>query len=220
MNTVSILRSEDMDTRSVAARPQSAGCLHSTVTVLMCDIVSSTRLSTKLPAGIFRDLLLDYYRTCDDIVRIHNGRIVQYVGDGILCVFGAPFVESSTAIDAVQAGLNICQQDFYHRGIRYEIRVAASTGEIATGTGVGSGSALRDAVFGTVPYLAARLQSVTPPGSLIVDQRTFKQIDGHFSTHFLGPQELRGFEQPHLAWQVGTTKWISDNQLQQTTLSM
>lgn len=178
----------------------------STVTVLMCDIVSSTRLSTTLPGQTLRNLLLDYYRICDDIVREHNGHSIQYTGDGILSVFGGPFAEYGTAFDAVCAGLSISTRDFCHLDYSYEVRVAAATGEIVTGIESGSETVMKDTIFGSAPFLVARLQAVAAPGAMLVDKSTFEMIDDYFKTRWTGIHNLRGFPQPQPAWLIQSKK--------------
>ena len=202
MDVIQYGHGEKTAAQSHTASPQVSDCFSSTVTVVMCDIVSSTHLSTTLPCKTLRSLLLDYYRICDDIVREHNGRTLQYTGDGILSAFGTPFSESGTASDAVCAGLSISTQEFCYRDHPYEVRVAASTGEIVTGIQNGSKTTVQDTIFGSAPFLVARLQAIADPGSMLVDESTFEAIDTYFKTSWTGSHTLRGFPQPQSAWLV------------------
>ena len=210
MDVIKYSHGEDTAAQSYTASPQVSDCFSSTVTVLMCDIVSSTRLSTTLPSKTLRSLLLNYYQICDDIVREHNGHTIQYTGDGILSVFGEPFAECGTASDAVCAGLSISNQEFCHYDHPYEVRVAASTGEIVTGINSGPKTASQDTIFGSAPFLVARLQALATPGSLLVDKSTYEQIDTHFKTSWTGIHNLRGFLQPQPAWLVRSKKCAQD----------
>ena len=189
----------------------TSSCRRTTVTILMCDIVNSTRLSTRLPVETFRSLLLSYYAVCNGIVSRHNGMTVRYIGDGIMNVFGEPYTNGGTAFDAVRAGVHAANEKFEFDGEPYEVRMSAATGEVAVGTRIGSGPALQEAVFGIAPYVAARMQKLATPGSLVVDRRTHAEISAHFRTENLGQHQLRGFTQRQRIWKVISLKGIEQN---------
>ena len=96
--------------------------------------------------------------------------------------------------------------DFEYGGQRYAVRVAASTGEVATGQRVGSGPALQEAVFGETPYVVSRLQALARARTLVVDSSTHSLVRSHFDTSEMGWFDLRGFRKRFHVWTVDGMK--------------
>jgi class 3 adenylate cyclase/DNA-binding response OmpR family regulator/predicted ATPase len=172
------------------------------VTVLCCDLVGSTALSSRLDPEDLRELLVAYHRRAAEVIARWAGRVANTMGDGVLAYFGHPSAHEDDAERAVQAGLELidavrglAQGD----GPTLELRVGIATGLVVIeGTTAAQG---RGAV-GETPNLAARLQALAPPGSVVIAATTRALIGGLFEYEDLGPQWLKGWTEPLPAWRV------------------
>jgi class 3 adenylate cyclase/predicted ATPase len=179
------------------------------LTVMFCDLVGSTALSTKLDPEDMREVITSFQDTCREAIQRYAGFIARYMGDGILVYFGYPQAHEDDGERAVRAALAIVRSMAeLNAGIgrRYEIvlavRIGVATGSVVVGNIVGEGAAEEAAVVGETPNLAARLQGVAEPNQVMVASVTQRLLGGLFEYEDLGTLELKGIEQPVQAWRV------------------
>jgi class 3 adenylate cyclase len=167
--------------------------------VLFCDLVGSTELSARLDPEDLRAIMADYHRATAAVIERFEGHVARYLGDGGLAYFGWPRAHEDDAERAVRAGLELVEavaQLEPHAEVRLQARVGIATGQVVVGDLVGEGATRDEAVVGETPNLAARLQALAEPGSVVIGQATRKLIGGLFDLDDLGPQRLQGFAEP------------------------
>jgi class 3 adenylate cyclase len=170
--------------------------------VLFCDLVDSTRLASQLDAEDYREVVRAYQQTCAEVIQRFEGHIAQYLGDGLLVYFGYPQAHEDDAQRAVRTGLGMLQAmaTRNHRldqekGVRLAIRVGIYTGLVVVGE-VGGGSRQEQLALGETPNLAARLQGLAAPDTVVVSAATFRLVRGYFTTLELGAHSLKGVTTP------------------------
>ena len=170
---------------------------------MFCDLVGSTALSTRFDPEDLRELIGDYHRAVAETVGRFDGFVAKYMGDGVLIYFGYPQAHEDDAERAVRAGLAVIEavgrlparQDL-------RVRLGIATGLAVVGDLIGEGAAQERGVVGETPNLAARLQALAAPNTLVIAEATRRQIGGLFDLADLGPQALAGFAEPQPAWRV------------------
>ena len=179
------------------------------LTVLFSDMVGYSRLSSRLDPEDLRDLLRQYQEVCTSEIERFEGVVSRYVGDGVISLFGFPHAHEDDSERAVNAGLAIVDRiPSLDVGlgpeieIRIEARVGIATGVVVAGDLIGKGLSEEVAVVGETPNLAARLQQVAQPNSVVVHDTTKELAGAHFEYEDLGTQILKGFSEPVQAWQV------------------
>jgi class 3 adenylate cyclase/tetratricopeptide (TPR) repeat protein len=172
------------------------------LTVLFCDVVGSTRLAETLDAEDLRNLLLSFQKVCAEVVQRHEGQIGLFIGDGVTAYFGYPKAHEDSAQSAVQAGLDILAGLTELRREGLEARCGVHTGPVVVGElGVGE-KRLFDGIVGEAPNIAARLQALASPGSLVMSEATLRLVEGFFEVEPLGPQMLKGVSAPIAIYRV------------------
>jgi class 3 adenylate cyclase/predicted ATPase len=170
---------------------------------MFCDLVGSTALSARIDPEDLRDVIGAYHRCVAETVAHFEGFVAKYMGDGVLIYFGYPGAHEDDVERAVQAGLALV--DAVERLPAAEalcVRIGVATGLVVVGDLIGSGAAQEQAVVGETPNLAARLQALAEPGSVVVADMTRKLSSGLFEYQDLGAVELKGFFEPMRAWRV------------------
>ena len=188
---------------TVAVRPVAAE--RRQLTVLFCDLVGSTELAARLDPEDLRGIMGAYQRCAAAVVERFEGHIAKYLGDGVLAYFGWPRAHEDDAERAVRAGLQLVEDVARLEpgaGVRLQARVGVATGQVVVGDLISEGIADKDAVSGDTPNLAARLQAVAAPASVVISQSTRRLVSGLFELTDLGPQRLKGFAEPLSASQV------------------
>jgi class 3 adenylate cyclase len=173
------------------------------LTVMFCDLVGSTTLSTRFDPEDLREIVGAYHRCVADTVGRFGGFVAKYMGDGVLIYFGYPEAHEDDAERAARAGLAVI--DTVGRLATQEplnVRIGVATGLVVVGDLIGAGAAQERGVVGETPNLAARLQALARPGTLIVADSTRRQIGTLFEIEDLGLQPLAGFAEPQRAWRV------------------
>lgn len=178
------------------------------LTVLFCDMVGSTAIAEQLDPEELSDLLRAYHRVCTSAVRQFDGYLAQYLGDGILAYFGYPQAREDASERAVRAGLAIIDavaqlnlNTSQTHGAALAVRVGIATGLVVTD------HRLADAtddpmVVGQTLNLAARLQNLAAPNTVVITSPIQRQLSGLFEYEDLGQQPLKGFSQPLQVWRV------------------
>jgi len=173
------------------------------LTVMFCDLVGSTPLSTRFDPEDLREIVGAYHRCVTDTVGRFGGFVAKYMGDGVLVYFGYPEAHEDDAERAARAGLAVIEA--VGRLATQEplnVRIGIATGLVVVGDLIGTGAAQERGVVGETPNLAARLQALARPGTLVVADSTRRQIGTLFEIEDLGPQPLAGFAEPQPAWRV------------------
>jgi class 3 adenylate cyclase len=173
------------------------------LTVMFCDLVGSTALSTRFDPEDLRELIGDYHRVVSETVGRFDGFVAKYMGDGVLIYFGYPRAHEDDAERAVRAALAVIEAvDRLPAREDLRVRLGIATGLAVVGDLIGVGAAQERGVVGETPNLAARLQALAGPNTLIIADATRRQIGGLFDLADLGPQALAGFAEPQPAWRV------------------
>lgn len=175
------------------------------MTMMFVDLVGSTALSERLDLEEYRKVVQDHHQRCADILSEYNGFIAQVRGDGILAYFGYPHAGEDDAERAATAGLAITRAISSiesEPGVPLQARVGVATGLVAVGDLVGTGIAERWAATGETPNLAARLQEIADPGTVVACGVTRRLLGNHLICEDFGPRSLKGFSDPVEAWRV------------------
>jgi class 3 adenylate cyclase/predicted ATPase len=173
------------------------------LTVMFCDLVGSTALSARLDPEELREIIGAYHRCCTDLVERNGGFVAKYMGDGVLAYFGYPEAHEDDPERAVRAGFTLIDAIGALKATqRLKVRIGIATGLVVVGDLIGAGSAQEQAAVGETPNLAARLQALAEPGSIVVADNTRRQIGALFELVDLGPQQFKGFAEAQRAWRV------------------
>lgn len=186
-----------------AAPPSEAG--RRQVTVLFSDLVGSTELASVVDPEDMSRLVRRYQDACAGALARFEGFIAQFMGDGVLAYFGYPQAREDAAERAVRAALAIIDAvSVINRpdGRPIEARIGIATGLVVVGDIIGTGPARQDAIIGGTPNLAARLQSLAKPSTILVSQSTHRLLGRLFEFESLGEHTLKGFSDPVRAWRV------------------
>jgi class 3 adenylate cyclase len=171
------------------------------VTVMFSDLVGSTALSARMDPEDLREVISSYQKSVAETVGRFGGFVAKYMGDGVLIYFGYPQAHEDDAERAVRAGLELVAaiRDLKTHAT-LQTRVGIATGLVVVGNLIGSGASQEQAIVGDTPNLAARLQGVAEPNSVVVAEGTRKLLGSLFELEDLGPQELKGISGPTRAW--------------------
>src|SRR3984957_20399868 len=174
------------------------------LSVMFCDLVGSTALSSRLDPEDLREVIRTYQACVATTIKQFDGFIARYVGDGVLTYFGWPEAGETDAERAVRAGLAVASavSGLEARGQRLQIRVGIATGLVVIGDPIGSGDSRQQTAVGETPNLAARLQGLAGPDQVVIDAATRRQIGGLFECQDLGGVELKGLTAMVPVWQV------------------
>ena len=186
------------------------------LTIMFCDLVDSVRLSTRLDPEDLRDLIAAYQRSCVQSLVPYDGYIARYLGDGLLVYFGYPVAHEDDAERAIRAGLDLVSAvDKLNTSLQLsadsnlKVRVGIATGTVVVGDLITEGVSDRDSVVGEAANLAARLQGIASPNTVVISDMT-RQLAGHrFEYSDLGPQQLKGFSAPVPAFAVTSQRDIT-----------
>jgi class 3 adenylate cyclase/tetratricopeptide (TPR) repeat protein len=189
--------------------PAAAQAERRQLTVMFCDLVGSTALSTGMDPEDLRDVIASFQNRCSSAIRRYDGFVAKYMGDGILVYFGYPRAHEDEAERSVRAGLDIVNaMAELNAAIRrppaveLAVRIGIATGPVIVGDQIGEGTASETAVVGETPNLAARLQALAQPNQIVVSAATRAMLGDHFDLEDLGAYELKGFAEPVPAWRV------------------
>ena len=175
------------------------------VTVLFCDMVGSTALSGTVDPELLGALIRRYQDAVAGAIGRFGGFVAKFMGDGVLAYFGFPRAFEDAAERAVRAAINILAEVAgieLPDGTRVQARVGIATGLVVVGEIVGSGAAQERAIVGETPNLAARLQALAAPDTILVSEATQNLLGGLFELESTGEHELKGFARSVPAWRV------------------
>jgi class 3 adenylate cyclase/predicted ATPase len=175
------------------------------LTVMICDLVGSTALSARLDPEDMRAVIDAYHAACARITRTYDGFLAEFRGDGILAYFGYPLAHEDDAERTVRAGLDIIAAVARLETRAAEplaVRIGIATGVVVIGDLSREGALREHAVVGETPNLAARLQALAEPGSIVVAASTRRLLGDLFRLRDLGRHEVKGIAEPVAAWAV------------------
>src|SRR5262249_4221199 len=178
------------------------------LTVMFCDVVDSTKLSAQLDPEEYRDVLRAYQAACVEVIQRFDGYIAQHLGDGLLVYFGFPTAHEDDAQLAILAELG--SLDAMHtlnprleqvHGVRLRIRVGMHTGLTVIGD-IGARQKHELLALGEALNIAARIQSLAAPDTVVISADTSRLVEGYFTVADLGRQTLRGIAEPLQVYRV------------------
>ena len=179
--------------------PRPADAERRQLTVMFCDLVDSTALSSRLDPEDLREVVRAYQTTCEEAIQRYGGHIAQYLGDGVLVYFGYPQAHDDDAHRAVRAGLGILDaltalnaRMEPRTGVRLAVRLGIHTGLVVVGE-MGGVSRHEQLAMGETPNLAARLQGLAVPDALLISAATYRLAFGATGDVYIGlSKPLRG----------------------------
>jgi class 3 adenylate cyclase/predicted ATPase len=188
--------------------PQASDAERRQLTVLFCDLVDSTPLADRLDPEEWREVVRAYQDACAKVIARFDGHIAQYLGDGLLVYFGYPRAHEDDAQRAVRAGLGMIEAVgqlnttlTQQHGLSLAVRLGCHTGLVVVGE-VGGGTRYEQLALGGTPNVAARLQGVAAPNTLVIGALTHQLLGGLFACQSLGTPTLKGVAQPVEVYQV------------------
>ena len=188
------------------------------LTVMFIDLIDSSPLAERFDPEEMRQVLGVFHQACVSAIEAYEGHIAQYSGDGMLVYFGYPRAHEDDAVRAVLAGLAVIS-NLRHANVRLEadrkvrlrMRIGVETGLVVAGE-VGAGASRdRQAIVGEAPIVAARLQALAPPDTVVVGPVTERLIQGSFWLEGLGRRELKGVSDPIEVYRVLSRTDAVDN---------
>jgi class 3 adenylate cyclase len=185
------------------------------LTVLFCDLVGSTALSEQLDPEEYREVVQGYQETCAEVIRRYDGHLAQHLGDGLLVYFGYPVAHEDDAQRAVRTGLEIvaalqsrARQPAVNRPLPHgrgsdslPVRIGIHTGLVVIGE-IGSSEKREILALGETPNLAARLQGLAAPDTVVISTATHRLVQGFFTLRSLGSPTLKGISTAMEIYQV------------------
>lgn len=167
------------------------------LTVMFCDLVGSTALSVQMDPEDYRDVLAAYQSAVSNSIKMYEGFVARYMGDGLLVYFGYPQAHEDDPERAVRAGIDIVDVVGALRlpvDIDLKVRIGIATGLVVAGDIVGEGVSEERAVLGDTPNLAARLQSIAKPNTVVLSDATRRLVERRIDLQTLEPRPLKGLE--------------------------
>ena len=172
------------------------------LTVLFCDLVSSTAIAARLDPEEWRETVGEYHRAAAEAITRYGGYVAQFLGDGVMAYFGWPEAHDNNAERAAHAGLAIIdaisQLNEHSTRLKLSARVGIDSGGVVVGAGVGKSAD----VFGDTPNIAARVQAAADPGTVLITDAVQQLIWGLFVVDSRGTVILKGIERPVLLYRL------------------
>ena len=177
------------------------------ITVMFCDLVGSTQLSEKLDPEDLQRIIDSYRRECSTAIRRYGGEVARYLGDGVLAFFGWPYAHEDDAPRAVHAALEIVSVvTKISESVTLACRVGVCSGPVVVGEIRNSTASWSMDAVGETPNIAARLQTLAEPDTVLISESTRRLVSATFDLQGLGPQALKGITEPVRAYRVLAAK--------------
>src|SRR5262245_36188231 len=164
------------------------------LTVMFCDLVESTKLSSQLDPEEYREVVRAYQLACTEVIQRFDGHVAQLLGDGLLVYFGYPQAHEDDAQRAVRAGLGMLaamealnNRIEHDKGIRLAVRLGVHTGLVVVGKMGGAGRQ-EQLALGETPNIAARIQGLAASNTVAISEATYRLVQGYFEYQNLGAQ--------------------------------
>jgi class 3 adenylate cyclase len=166
--------------------------------VLFVDVVESTRLAERLDPETMHEVMDRGLRLMAEAVHRYEGTVNQFLGDGLMALFGAPLALEDHALRAVQAALAIretvsglSEQLKAQHGVEITLRIGLNSGPVVVGK-IGDDLRMDYTAVGDTTHLAARMQGRAEPGTILVTEATHHLVEGYVYSEALGPWTSRG----------------------------
>ena len=174
------------------------------LTVMFCDLVDSTALSSRLDPEDMREVIRAYHSAVTEIVEAFGGFVARYMGDGALIYFGYPVAQEDDAERALRAALGLVSRigSIKLGSEELQSRVGIATGLVVVGDLTVGGRPNERDVIGETPNLAARLQNLAEPNTVLIAESTHRLVRDFFEYYGRGPINVRGFDRAIPVWQV------------------
>jgi class 3 adenylate cyclase/tetratricopeptide (TPR) repeat protein len=184
------------------------------LTLMFADLADSTQLSDHLELEAYNEIIRAYQDTATQAIEAHGGYVAKYIGDGVLAYFGYPKSHEDDTERAIRAGKALIEQvsrlDAGAPGGRLGVRVGIETGPVVVGEIIGEASAQEHAVVGKTPNLAARLQAMAEPNTVVVGPVAHRLAGVAATFHALGEHDLKGFDAPVRVWRIDAVSGTTD----------
>jgi class 3 adenylate cyclase/tetratricopeptide (TPR) repeat protein len=181
---------------------------HKQVTVLFCDLVESTQLAEQVAAEVMHQIMDRILKLMAEGVHRYGGTVNQFLGDGVMALFGAPLALEDHALRGVQAALTIQEtlsgygvQLRQEHGVDLRLRMGLNTGPVVVGR-IGDDLRMDYTAVGDTTNLAARLQAMAEPGTILIAEATHRRVEGHVRTESLGLVRVKGRSQSASVFKV------------------
>jgi class 3 adenylate cyclase/predicted ATPase len=179
------------------------------LTVMFCDLVDSTKLSSQLDPEEYREVVRAYQQVCSEVIQRYDGYVAQLLGDGLLVYFGYPVAHEDDAHRAIRTALGIldAMEELHTRrltqkkDIQLAIRIGIHTGLVVVGAMGGQGRQ-EQLALGEVPNIASRIQGLAESNTIAISAATYRLVQGFFDCQALGEQALRGVSQSIAVYRV------------------
>src|SRR5262247_1368819 len=178
------------------------------VTVLFCDIVDSSRLAERLDPEAMHEVMDQALRLMAEAVHRYEGTVNQFLGDGLMALFGAPMALEDHALRGVQAALAIretlsgySEQLKHARGVDLQLRFGLNTGLVVVGR-IGDDLRMDYTAVGDTTHLASRVQGVAEPGTILITAATHRLVEGFIRSEAVGPVTVKGRSEPVQVYRV------------------
>jgi class 3 adenylate cyclase len=178
------------------------------VSVLFVDVVGSTAIGQQLGPEEIHAVMDSALERFTSVVQAHNGRVLQYTGDGMLAAFGTETAAEDDVDSAIRAGLGICEEALLHAPLvrrlhgvpDFNVRAGVHTGRVLLGGGVDAEGSIR----GAAVNVAARMEQTAPPGRLRISHDSWRHVHGLFEFEEQPPISVKGIEQPMRSYLVAS----------------
>jgi class 3 adenylate cyclase/tetratricopeptide (TPR) repeat protein len=175
------------------------------LTVMFCHLVGSDALAARLDPEDLWGVIASYHTCVGEVIGRYHGMIARYMDDGVLAYFGYPRAQEDDAEQAVRAALALVDavtnlQTTVDAAL--QVRIGIATGTVVVSELLIDETPAEQAVVGETPNLAARLQTLTEPGTVLICPHTRQLTGGYFDYHDLGALALKGWTEPVQVWQV------------------
>jgi class 3 adenylate cyclase len=201
LDAIAALRTDAAATSSAPTISPEDRAERRQVTVMFSDLVGSTALSARMDPEDLREVISAYQKCVAETVRRFGGFVAKYMGDGVLVYFGYPQAHEDDAERAVRAGLELVDTvSSLKTDVALQTRVGIATGLVVVGDLIGSGASQEQAIVGETPNLAARLQGIAEPNTMIIAESTHRLLGNLFELADLGVKDLKGIAGSVRAW--------------------
>ncbi len=190
------------------------------LTVMFCDLADSTKLSQQLDPEDLREVIRAYQTTAAEVIQQYGGHMAQYLGDGLLMYFGWPVAHEDDAQRSLHAGLGIVEAIATtlnprlerDKGVQLTVRLGVHTGPVVVGE-MGGGGRHENLATGETVNIAARLEGLAAPNTVVISSTTERLLHGAFGLEELGPQHLKGVAESMQVFRVlGPTEVYRDDE--------
>jgi class 3 adenylate cyclase/predicted ATPase/DNA-binding transcriptional ArsR family regulator len=188
-----------------ADRPDGTPAERRPLTIMFVDLEDSSKIGNRLDPEDLMEVYKTYRETCDKAIGAAGGHVARFVGDGILAYFGYPLARENDPERAARAALDILRTigtAITPADSRLHVRIGIATGRVLVSQAFAGGLSFQDMAVGSIPNLAARLQSLAGQDGIVVSEPTYLRIQSRFACEPLGEVALAGFEGFHRPWRV------------------